>query len=865
MGQEKAYQVSVVTPFHNVDMELFRRGYESLKAQTIGFSNVQWIVVLHNTEQSYHEAVHKLLDGHENVIVKALSNDARTPSSPRNYGMKFATAPYLGFLDGDDSYTPKCLQTAIRHMKRTASQMVVFRREFEVEREGLFPMTEKVLWDQTQKEIVVDREHWEDEKMFSGIWGMVTSRLFDRLFLEKHGITFDEEVPFTEDNLFLIEAYGKVRRVCYLPQFIGYHYFIHEDSLVQSMGERSGAELVSYAKGFRKIFDAAFRNGIYADWFMPFTLAAFSNAMVHAEDLTLADRQEIKEILEPYVHMIRYLPVNKLTTESDAKMFYELPREVILHPESFDRGVHMQSVWNGQGTLEEILKQNQGTDYGLRYRFSALRTAEGYRSRVPLSHYDTYAPLVELQTKIGESGIFAADPVVCYLLVSGSTSRLIPATQQHLLPYMDAFWKAVQGKTTCLLMESLPMRERYNDRAVLNSLYGIMLSSFLRRERDIMQGSKAKFTSPELLLCPPDAMDTLYLRLLFALRERDVEQIVAPFTWGIAEAFSFLESHWETLCHDIESGQITPALDVPASFLRQLGGLLTADKERAEELRRVFRDGFESPVAPRIWQKLQRIAAFGTGSFRICTEHMKRYTGSIPHSNWFAALPEALLGEALEGTEHYELIPGQNFYEFLPYPEKESDMPLLLSQVEEGRAYEVIVTNRAGLYRYCTDEIIRVEKCKNGKMVFSCLGRKGHVAHIGEEVLWEHEIYEAIAEVSEAFGTPLADFAYFTEEAGESCLHLLLEPVEERGEAGMATALDTALCRRSTSYAAARSKGLSPCRLDWNQPQTHLLYRDMERFREKTAPDHIQPVHFLNTPAKVKFFLRNIEPQEDGR
>ncbi|MBQ1336456.1 MAG: glycosyltransferase family 2 protein [Selenomonadaceae bacterium] len=107
MKKEKSeYQVSVVTPFHNVDMELFRRGYESLKEQTIGFSNVQWIVVLHNTEQKYHEAVHELLDGHENVIVKALFNDARTPSSPRNYGMKFATAPYLGFLDGDDSYTP---------------------------------------------------------------------------------------------------------------------------------------------------------------------------------------------------------------------------------------------------------------------------------------------------------------------------------------------------------------------------------------------------------------------------------------------------------------------------------------------------------------------------------------------------------------------------------------------------------------------------------------------------------------------------------------------------------------------------------------------------------------------------------------
>ena len=99
---KKEYLVSIVTPFHNVDMRLFRKGYESLINQTIGFSNIQWIVVLHNTEPSICEAVHQLLDCHENVIVKELNNDVHTPSSPRNCGMKLATAPYLGFLDADD-------------------------------------------------------------------------------------------------------------------------------------------------------------------------------------------------------------------------------------------------------------------------------------------------------------------------------------------------------------------------------------------------------------------------------------------------------------------------------------------------------------------------------------------------------------------------------------------------------------------------------------------------------------------------------------------------------------------------------------------------------------------------------------------
>ena len=62
--------------------------------------------------------VEKLLGNHENVIIKILDNDIHTPSSPRNYGMQFAAAPYVGFLDGDDSFTPSCLQTTAEKMKK---------------------------------------------------------------------------------------------------------------------------------------------------------------------------------------------------------------------------------------------------------------------------------------------------------------------------------------------------------------------------------------------------------------------------------------------------------------------------------------------------------------------------------------------------------------------------------------------------------------------------------------------------------------------------------------------------------------------------------------------------------------------------
>lgn len=114
-----------------------------------------------------------------NVIVKELNDGIRSPAMPRNHGMQFVTTPYLGFLDGDDSYTADCLEVVRREMMETQSQVVTFRREYELEKESLHPHTEKVLWNQTEWRIVMDHRDFQQDKMFSGLWPFSTSRLFD--------------------------------------------------------------------------------------------------------------------------------------------------------------------------------------------------------------------------------------------------------------------------------------------------------------------------------------------------------------------------------------------------------------------------------------------------------------------------------------------------------------------------------------------------------------------------------------------------------------------------------------------------------------------------------------------------------------
>ena len=193
------YKVSVVTPFHNVDMAMFEKCAESMRAQAIGFENIEWIIVVHNCQPHYLPLLTEMFKDDKNVIIKELNDGIRSPGMPRNHGMLFVTGPYVGFLDGDDSYTPDCLEVVCREMAETQSQVVTFRREYELEKESLHPHTETVTWNQTEWRIVMDRDDYQYDKMFTGLWPFTTSRLFDVSFLREHNIKYSKEVLWVED------------------------------------------------------------------------------------------------------------------------------------------------------------------------------------------------------------------------------------------------------------------------------------------------------------------------------------------------------------------------------------------------------------------------------------------------------------------------------------------------------------------------------------------------------------------------------------------------------------------------------------------------------------------------------------------
>ena len=686
------YQVSVVTPFHNVDMSMFEKCAESMRAQTIGFEHIEWIIVVHNSEPHYMPVLTEMFKDDKNVILKELRDGMHTPATPRNHGMHLVTGPYMGFLDADDSYTPECLEVAIREMQETKSQVVTFRREYELEKESLHPHTETVLWNQTEWRIVMDRKDFQQDKMFSGLWPFSTSRLFDTEFLFKNDLFFSKDVMWVEDVWHTGMCLMKADRVCYLPQFIGYHYFINSGSIIQDK-KKSYEDLLDCFKSAQYIIDDLNAIGVDTNDTAT-TLMILLTQYYLASDLTIDQRRTLSDMIRPYLMQVKKLTPSKIHSPEECYLNYHLPREVLGNPENPWASPTLYDERNGWSAMMKILRSNASTDFGYRYGFHEIETLADYQQKVPMTDHNSYKRLLDLQANIGESSILTTEPTRQYLV--NAKGQRVPSTQSHLQPYMESMATTLKHHHNLLIALVGPRQKQTNDGCTVETLESEMVKKYMWYYHYARGKRRATFSMPDDLFFKTNPQEEMRTICHYALADRDIDQLVAINTQRIADMFEYLSAHRNELTEEIRS----------------------IDALRADEVEAAFHS--EGPLANALWPKLQRIIAFGTGEYYDATARMKVFTGQTPHNNGYYYTEETIYGRAVaDDCDVFESIPSTSFHEYLPLGNDDTEATVLSTDVKVGEPYQLVVTNSSGLYRYVTDHIVRIQEKQEDKVLFT--------------------------------------------------------------------------------------------------------------------------------------------------
>ncbi|XP_063968313.1 uncharacterized protein LOC129279896 [Lytechinus pictus] len=435
---------------------------------------------------------------------------------------------------------------------------------------------------------------------------------------------------------------------------------------------------------------------------------------------------------------------------------------------SFELSTQDCSKFQGEFLLEKI-RSCKDTVYGQDLNFKGISSVEDFITRHPLTSYEHYREYIK-RVANGEVGVMSNDTPAILGMTSGTTgdAKLFPVSQANL---SDLIGSAAAVSTVLQSRAGIEMSGPLQVTCCL--LTGVPNS---KSASGIPKGPVTSFMVPEnikgIIFSTPlvgyqimDEPTSMYVHALFALRDKNLSSIWAPFASSLYIFLRVIESTWKTLVQDIRRGSISNSH--PSLCDKDRGDIdarLFPMPERADELERQFVIGFENIVS-RIWRKLTALGGATSGSMQSYVKHLKRYTGDLRILSRYYTSTEGLIGYAIgfpeDGQTEYVCIPNGLFYEFIPVAQCDAMNPytVLMGDVKEGEYYEVVITNKDGLYRYRMGDVILITGFYNKTPVFQFQYRRGELLNLCSEKTSEVMITTALNDTAKKWGIDMAQYA----------------------------------------------------------------------------------------------------------
>ena len=362
--------------------------------------------------------------------------------------------------------------------------------------------------------------------------------------------------------------------------------------------------------------------------------------------------------------------------------------------------------------LMKLLKKNKNTELGKKYNFADIKNAEDYQKKVPFSVYEDYREYIDEMAETSRQKLITAEKVEFFAKTSGTTGvmKRIPVVRKA----KPAFIKNV---AIFIYFISREMKKR-------GYLYGKGLN-MVEIESSVTKGGipegiisaytieKNQFLMPAITCIPSEALkcgeesDMKYIKAFYALKEKDLTYFAAVFNSNITDLVQYIIENHEILCDDIQNGKINDKIDIPSDIKEKLNQKLRPAPERADELRKIFKENPED-LMKKIWPKLCFIMGIGSGEFSSFTGKLRKLCGNdaVFYNETYSS-SEALIAGGMETeNDDYFLLFDNGFFEFIPV-EDENSRPLMLHELKVGELYEIVITNLSGLYRYRIKDVVR--------------------------------------------------------------------------------------------------------------------------------------------------------------
>ena len=422
--------------------------------------------------------------------------------------------------------------------------------------------------------------------------------------------------------------------------------------------------------------------------------------------------------------------------------------------------------------LIKNIQKNRNTEIGKKYDFSNIRTIKDFQNKIPLTTFEDYSQYIERTANTGEQNLITSDKIYYFAATSGTTGayKKISVVRKTFIPFLkngtifayNLKREMKKRKKGALYGKILNLSEAGTIDVTPSGIkVGVVTGYYTSRFKSIL--STLTCIPKEVIGAEKD-VDMKYINARFALEEENVICINSVFMSALTDLFNYIEENIEIILKDIENGTIDDSIKMPEDIRKKFQKKLKPNKERADELRKIFRESVNfCGIIPKIWKRMSLVISIGTGDFSPYREKMRKYCSKdVPFSFSMFAASEATVGNALEvEDENYTLIFDGGFYEFLEIDG--NNKPLLMNELEIGKEYEIVVTNFTGLYRYQLKDVVKVVGYKGKVPIIQYAYRKNQFVNMSGLHITTERFASILKKYEKALNNNIVDYSLYVD------------------------------------------------------------------------------------------------------
>jgi len=463
--------------------------------------------------------------------------------------------------------------------------------------------------------------------------------------------------------------------------------------------------------------------------------------------------------------------------------------------------------------LKRILERNKDTEFAKHYDFTSITNISDFIKRIPIHDYEELRPYIEKQIATGEYSIIPGKPVM-YAQTSGTTGKpkYVPILKSTIESY-----KQTQRISSYTQYRDIPGIFSGKILAIVSPAieghlsngtpYGSMSGLVYQNMPDVIL---SKYVLPTEIFDLTDYETKYRLIAAFALRENDISCLATANPSTLIRISEVINQHSEQLIEFVKTGNLDVlGIALNSEQKNQFTLYRNPKPQRAILLKTLQEDKGELRFCD-IWPCLKGVVTWTSGNCALLLPKLRKQLLPEIRVVEMGYLSSEFRGTITIDCEQNFGIPTiqDNFFEFAEVDswDNGNQNTLLLSQLEAGRKYYIIVTTPHGLYRYFINDIIVVTGCFQNTPTIAFVQKGKGFTNLTGEKLYESQVIAAVQETAKAHGI-VAELFIMLADKNDFSYRLYLESTYVFDVLDFARQLNTYLGELNIEYLSKAQSG----------------------------------------------------------